>query len=230
MKSRHSYAVQKLKYLNSAFKIFSAITPKDLTKDDYIKYSATYNETNQQFNRWRNVYGKLTKLPVSISFFMCYFDAYLNDYKSIAVFEDDIMFNATVSDINTAIFELTAADHQLLYLGYCHIQCEAARKKGRKLSNLLFKLHDRTRAVCNHALIWRRELLRKFMERDSVVYWTHTNDNTLDLWTQDQNISKVVTKYDFVSQDRDNMGSFNANGWTSKSAEKKFKTKCDFVN
>ena len=35
MESRHEYATEKLKFLNSTFMLFSAITPDDLTKSDY---------------------------------------------------------------------------------------------------------------------------------------------------------------------------------------------------
>ena len=165
-----------------------------------------------------------------MSFFMCYYDAYVKGYNSIAVFEDDIVFNVDLEKMNTAIDDFFSIDLnvQVLFMGYCHILCKPANKRGKALTNTLFELHHQARAVCNHALIWKQKAIEKYMERENVVYWTHTNDNTLDLWMRQERIKKVVTKFEYVSQDREHMGSFNENNWKNKWEEKNFKRGCRF--
>jgi hypothetical protein len=77
MPNRLGYAKQKMGELNTTYKLFHAVQKEELAKVDYTHMSSTYDKKNP------NLYLQFTKLPVSLSFFMCYYDAYLNGYDTI---------------------------------------------------------------------------------------------------------------------------------------------------
>ena len=77
MPNRLGYAKQKMGELNTTYKLFNAVQKEDLAIVDYTHMSHTFEKKNQGY------YHKFTKLPVSLSFFMCYYDAYLNGYDTI---------------------------------------------------------------------------------------------------------------------------------------------------
>ena len=123
-----------------------AITPKDLSFFEYLAYSTTYNPGS-------DIYGKLTKLPVHLSYCLCMYHAMISKYKIIMIFEDDIEFDCSPSDLEKyveAFYDEPTID--VLYLGYCHLNCKLPTKK---INSQMVAISDKAFLLCKHAMIHR---------------------------------------------------------------------------
>lgn len=96
---------------------------------------------------------RMTLLPLCISFFTCYYDAYVNGYNSILVLEDDIRFAVEVNTIFAAIREYyTVRDCEIFYLGYCY-PSTCSKEQFLQLGKHIFHASDTFTAACTHALV-----------------------------------------------------------------------------
>lgn len=205
MPDRRAYASGMLEHFGQKYKMLDAITPKDLSPEDYENLSETLNSRN----RW--LYKKMTKLPVCLSFFMCYFDAYQNGYDTIAIVEDDIKFTVGMDRIEAAISEFKKADATVLFLGYCWANCAKMRREGVQISENLYSVPKNVQLLCNHALVMKSDFIKRYMTRHEVTYWRHRNDHTLSDYLRNHGIKKVVTPKAYIVQNREEMGSNNEN-------------------
>lgn len=203
MPSRKEYAKGKMAELGVRYKFFDAIKPDDLDMDDYRRLSQTYHPLN------RMLFRQMTKLPVALSFFMVYWDAYVNGYETIMVLEDDIIFEVSRASIFEAVEEFKRVDCEVLFLGYCWASCD--RSNFTQISENLHKTNTNAQLLCNHALVMKKSFLKKYMERDRPTYWTTRNDHTLSDFLKGNNISRCVTTKGYVSQNRKELGSNNNN-------------------
>jgi len=155
------------------------------------------------------LYKQMTKLPVCLSFFMCYWDAYTSGYSTIAVFEDDIKLVASIDQVLAAIREFKKLpEGEILFLGYCWANCE---QQFEQVSENLYRAPTNVQLLCNHALVMKKEFLKKFMERHRPNFWRTRNDHTLSDFLQRQQIGKFVTPKAYVNQNRAELGSNNGN-------------------
>lgn len=202
MPSRLSYIKGKLSEMKVNYKLFNAVKPDDLTKEDYERMSETFNPKNKM------LYKRMTKLPVCLSFFMCYYDAYVNKYENVLILEDDIKYNVTLDRINQTIEEFKKIDAEVLFLGYCWAHCD---KEYTQVTENLYKAPRDTPLLCNHALVMKDSFIRKYMERENPTYWTNRNDHTLSDYLRDNDVFKCVPPKAMIVQNRAEMGSNNEN-------------------
>ena len=105
------------------FLIFNAITSSNISTSQYKKLSNTFDEKSPLFN-------KSTKLAVHLSYLSCMYHAFVNNYKYILIFQDDIFFKVPLKNMKDTIHEfLQNHDMQLLYLGYCFRDCHIPFQK-----------------------------------------------------------------------------------------------------
>merc|ERR1712110_881168 len=102
MPERYDYTKKMINEFGQNYKSFKAITPDDLTENDYHTLSQTFDPKDRKFGV-ETIYKKKTKLPVALSFFMCYYDAYINKYNFTMVLEDDIKYGVEMTQITKAI-------------------------------------------------------------------------------------------------------------------------------
>jgi hypothetical protein len=200
MPDRIDHVTQKMKELGGDYKLFSAIRPDLLGYIDYLTMSPTYIPGFKSFT-------KKSKLCVALSFFMCYYDAYLNGYDSICVFEDDIDFPQGTPNIKKSIQEFkNIPEFEVFYMGYCRVPCNMVTPH-RVSTNLL----DMTgiRIACNQGLCMKRSFLKKYTS-GPLFYLIH-NDETLTYFCIRNGIGVVVPNKELVSQRRKEMGSNNGN-------------------
>ena len=209
MPKRKEYAKKQLELLKTKYKMFNAITPKDLTSEDYSKMSQTYSPLNVF------LYKQMTKLPVCLSFFMCYYDAYVNNYDTILVLEDDIKLKVSVDKIYGAIRDFKTTEFEIMFLGYCWAYCNMTYPS---ITEHLYKAPTETQLLCNHAMVMKKSFIKKYMERDEVTFWRHRNDHTLSDYLKNNKIEKCVTSPDYISQNREELGSNNGNNRSLPSA------------
>ena len=202
MPERISYIEGKLSEMNTRYKLLHAVKPDDLNKDDYERMSETFNPKNKM------LYNRMTKLPVCLSFFMCYYDAYVHGYDTILVLEDDIKYNVSLDRIKQAIDEFKKIDAEILFLGYCWANCD---KEYTQITENLFRAPKETQLLCNHALVIKNSFIKKYMEREKPTYWKNRNDHTLSNYLRDNDIFKCVPSKAYINQNRAELGSNNEN-------------------
>lgn len=203
MPSRLEYIKGVVEQLKCQYTLFHAISPKDLTPEDYSNMSETFNPSNKM------LYKKMTKLPVCLSFFMCYWDAYTKGYNTIMVLEDDVKFMVSLDLIHAAINEFKKTlEADILFLGYCWANC--AKKFEQKTENT-YKAPQDVQLLCNHALVMKGSFLREFMTRERPTFWNNRNDHTLSNYLRTHDVGKFVTPKAYVNQNRVAMGSNNEN-------------------
>ena len=204
MKNREDYVRKQMGGLGCPYKMFHAITPNDLSYLDYFVMSSTYIP-------YRNpgIYRKFTRLPVGLSFFMCYLDAYKNGYKTIMVLEDDIKFNTSIEELKKTIGEWKSTYCKIMYMGYCHLNCKKASYK--ELTPTVYQVVSEQKMVCNHALLIKREMLEKYFQIFHFWYMDRQNDNVLDRFVRSNNIPRCVPPRGYIQQNVHMLGSNNEN-------------------
>lgn len=203
MPDRLSYIRGKLGEMRTRYKLFHAVKPDDLTKEDYEGMSATFDSRNKM------MYKRMTKLPVCLSFFMCYYDAYVRGYDTILVLEDDIKFTVSLDRIRQAIGEFKKVDAaKVMFLGYCWANCD---KEYTQITENLHRAPRDTQLLCNHALVMKKTFISAYMERPNPTFWDNRNDHTLSNFLRDEDVFKVVPKKAYINQNRAEMGSNNEN-------------------
>ena len=103
MPQRKEYITKQINKLNLTCKYFDAITPSDLSTNEYNQLSNINNPKS-------DIFEKYTRLPVLLSFIMCFMDAIENKYETIVIFEDDIQLNVNKTILNESIQEFLNKD------------------------------------------------------------------------------------------------------------------------
>ena len=134
-----------------ACNFLNAITPADLTPEDYSELAS-----NELFKS-----KKKTRLPLQLSFTMCYLDAIKNGYSTIIVFEDDILLNADLSLIQKSISEFKTSNYSMFYMGYCYLNCNQSFKK---TNSLLVNVNDYSKMYCAHSIVYKVKYLKSLIK------------------------------------------------------------------
>ena len=205
MPDRIDYVKKQMEKLETPYKLLHAISPKQLSIIDYLTISP-----NVHLNPFSRLFKRFTKLPVSLSFFMCYYDAYLNGYDSISIFEDDIMFDVSPGEIKKLTSEFVDSDQEVLFLGYCWHKCKN-KTEYKQVSPNLYQTPPRKGILCNHALAMKREFFAKYVNRSPIIFYTRTNDKTLSRYMVRHNTKKAIPIEPVVFQNVPLLGSNNEN-------------------
>ena len=149
MPQRKEYITKQINQLELTCKYFDAITPSDLSTDDYNNLSDINSPKS-------NIYNKNTRLPVLLSFITCFIDALENGYTTIIVFEDDIKINVNKTVLNEGIQEFLNSKCDIFYMGYCYMNCNQLLNV-HKYKNIV-EVEDRN-ILCCHSLCIKTEML-----------------------------------------------------------------------
>jgi len=201
MPDRIEYATDQMNRLGTSYTLFNAISPKDLNVLDYLTMSRTYIPGHRYFK-------KMTKLPVALSFFMCYYDAYLKGYDSICIFEDDIHFPHGKDKLVPTLNEWKDSNTDVLFLGYCHLKCHGGFKQ---ISNNLMKVPTNKGILCNHAVAMKKDFIARYVNRSPFLFYHINNDQDVSSYMQRNNVSKAIPKQPIVYQNVSELGSNNEN-------------------
>ena len=199
MPERRAHISGILGKLGLRHKILDAITEDDLSVDDYASLSETFGKKNKL------LFQQMSKLPVSLSFFVCYYDAYLKGYDRVAVLEDDVKITVEVPTLLGALTEFRETKDDacgLLLLGYCCADCRKVKRLSKRVSQNLFEFEG-INFLCNHALVFKRELIERLVTREEATYWRNRNDHTLMKFILDKKEKVCVPPHSLVDQDRE---------------------------
>ena len=83
---------------------------------------------------------------------MCMMDAMKHGYKTIIIFEDDIVVNVDSDPLNESLKEFQKSPYEMFYMGYCHMSCnqEFDKEKHKYIVEVPNK-----KLVCHHAIVMK---------------------------------------------------------------------------
>lgn len=185
MPDRKDYMINKLNQLNVNYTLFDAITPSDLSLSDYTAL------TNS-----KRFIDKKTRLPVQLSFTMCYINAIKNRYTNIIVFEDDLIINADFQTINNSINEFTKSNFVMFYMGYCELNC----KQPFTIDKLLVNVPDYSKLWCCHSICYKVKYLPE------LINYIYPMDNEFDIkiieFLKDKKYKVCIPRTVYFDQDK----------------------------
>jgi len=206
MPERKEYIEEALQELGVRTKVLNAVVVEELTEDDYIALSDTFTK-----GAHKQIYGRKTILPVSLSFFMCYYDAYVNGYSTIMVVEDDAMVTVEVEKVLATFNEFKDQDCTVLFLGYCYADCRQLQKSVARVSDNLmqYETHKGITPLCNHALVMKSDFVKGYMERSDATFWKEPTDHDLMRYLVERKEKVCVPPKAFMGQNRKEFGESN---------------------
>jgi GR25 family glycosyltransferase involved in LPS biosynthesis len=151
MPDRVNYMKKKLNEIGISYTLFNAITPNDLTPEDYTALTGS-----------ERFVVKKTRLPVQLSFTMCYLDAIKRGYSTIVIFEDDIVINAENKIVIPSISEFLKSDYAMFYMGYCELECNQVFNN--KEHKYIVNVPDYSKLWCCHAICYKVKYLPELIE------------------------------------------------------------------
>ena len=196
------YMPQRLKYISTQINklgvsctYFNAITPNDLTMEDYDLLSIVHNPLSR-------IYKKYTRLCVLLSFVMCFIHALEHGYSTIAIFEDDMKILTNESQLQQGLEDFHTSDCDLFYMGYCFLQCGQPVRK----MNTLIEIADKD-LLCCHSMCIKTKVLSGLIK---YCFPMRTNSDELfrDYYIRN-NIKVCVPKTVYFTQNRKDLGSLN---------------------
>ena len=116
MPNRKEYITKQINTLGVTCTYFDAISPKDLTTEDYDTLSSINNPRS-------DIFKKYTRLAVLLSFILCFMDSLEKGYSTIIVFEDDMSINVDLQTLNESLTEFKNSYCDIFYMGYCFLNC-----------------------------------------------------------------------------------------------------------
>ena len=197
MPQRKEYITKQINKLNLTCKYFDAITPSDLSTNEYNQLSNINNPKS-------DIFQKYTRLPVLLSFIMCFMDAVKNNYHTIIIFEDDIQINVNNTTLNEGIQEFLNSNCDIFYMGYCYMNCNQLTNL-HKYRNLV-EVEDRN-ILCCHALCIKTEMLPGLI--NFCFPMINNSDELFRNYFMLNNIKVCVPRQAYFTQNRDAVESLN---------------------
>jgi len=194
MPQRKDYMIKTLNSLKMNYTLFNAITPSDLTEKDYLDLSTTKDPSSKLF-------GHPTRLPLQLSFTMCYLDAIKKGYTTIIVFEDDIVVKVDTQTLINSISKFKNSDYVFFYMGYCWMDC-----KQKFTIQELVDVPDK-QLYCCHAICYKVKYLPGLIK--SMYPMTNNLDNNVVKFVQDNKYKVCVPTSTFFDQNRTDFGTLN---------------------
>ena len=177
-----------------------AIFPVDLTDVDYDTLSYT------NYIYCTKMYKKKTRLPVQLSFVMCLIDALKKGYKTITIFEDDIVIDVDPQILDDSLDEFRKSDYDIFYMGYCYLWCN--QKFDTKKHEYIVEVPNR-RALCTHAVTLKTSYLAEMIEY--MFPMSVQSDQAMRSYFGETKRGVCVPKFNYVYQDIINHGTQNEN-------------------
>lgn len=197
---------------------FEGVTPKDLTKKDFVEWSTTYLYGPPihtchicSHNSWHpTIYEKPSKFCVHYSYLHCLYDAIQNNHPSeyTLIFEDDIFFQGESQDLVKTVEEFMSQDMDVLYLGFGHCK-EGYKLKPTPPCEKIIELPRNQSIICKHAILYKNAYIQKmFWKLLPLVDCSDVHFNHVNIC---EGARVCIPTTPFVFQDRPKFGSFNSN-------------------
>ena len=150
---------------------FDGLQKEDITKHDYQKLSTVHfigpNVAPCNICRYVNahssLHGKPTKLAVHLSYISCIHHAVTHSDKDyVLIFEDDIYFDVTKSELDVYLDEFHEQGYDVMYLGFCYCKKGESLKPASSMERLIC-LPPNQSISCKHAILYRRSYMKNLL-------------------------------------------------------------------
>lgn len=202
------YMPERLEYIKTLFVkekienvIFvKAVVDSDLTEFDQAVFSNALNKNSI-------LYGKPTKLAVHLSYLLCMYHALSSKYDTILILEDDVIFAKPWAEILNYIQEFMSHNVlDILYLGYCYLNCNAVVTP---LDKNIVQLDNKTGILCKHAIVHRTRYFHHFFKIHEKL--TQYSDHYFNQYYKKYGIHRGILKSPVIFQNRKELKSLNNN-------------------
>ena len=197
MPERKKYITEKLNSLDINYKLFNAITPKDLSYHEYDNLSYT-NDSDYE------IYNIPTRLALQMSFTVCFMDAIKNNYKTIMIFEDDIIVNVDLKTLTNSLNIFKKSDYALFYMGYCLMNC--TQNFNLENSDILINVPDKS-VACAHAICYKVKYLPSLI--NNIFPMSYNFDNNITMFVKKYKLDICVPSKPYFEQNRIQLGTLN---------------------
>jgi hypothetical protein len=187
MPDRKNYMKRVLSQLGYNYHLLDAVTPADINQSTYKTLAGT------DFFR----YTKKTRLPLQLSFTMCYLNAIKKGYSTIIVFEDDITVNVNNRVLEDSIKEFKNSKYSMFYMGYCYLNCNQPFQKGE---SSLINVPDYSKLWCAHSICYKVKYLEDLI--DYLYPMTEEFDVQLVNFIKRYSYRVCIPKEVYFSQDK----------------------------
>jgi len=189
---RESYIQSVLNQIPFSICYFKSITPNDISNEEYnsLVFTKTYRKT---------------VLACMLSFTMCAIDALRNKKDVFGLFEDDIKINekANLEELSGCIDEFKQSEFDVLYLGYCKLNCNQNFKPLSKYQ-YLYSVPNKS-ILCNHAIMIKTNILPSMIKDFYPMVFAH--DFQQIRFYKKNNIKICIPKIPFFIQNKEDVTS-----------------------
>uniref|UniRef100_A0A6C0B0P2 Glycosyl transferase family 25 domain-containing protein n=1 Tax=viral metagenome TaxID=1070528 RepID=A0A6C0B0P2_9ZZZZ len=198
MPQRKDYITSQMNNLGITFTYFNAITPQDLKPEEYDNISYTNKEGSR-------IYKRYTRLPVLLSFILCFIDAVKKGYSTIVIFEDDISILVDKKLLNESLLEFKNSNMDAFYMGYCFLNCGQNVTKYKNIVKL-----SNPDIICGHSMAIKTKILPGLI--NYCFPMTTASDELFREYYIKNKINVCVPKNAYFIQNRESLGSLNESG------------------
>jgi len=204
MPERRNYAEETLNKLNLNITFFDAVKPENLSLYEYNILSETYNPSNKL------MYKKMTKLPVHLSYTMCFLDALQKGFKTIIIFEDDIIIEVSKKILIDSIQEFLNSYFIMFYMGYCWIHPTTCNKNRFDTTSFDYLVEPYSKTLfCNHAILFKMEYIPELL--DFIYPMDNYSDDMFSHFFRKKGYKICVPRTPYFNQNRKTLNSLNEN-------------------
>jgi GR25 family glycosyltransferase involved in LPS biosynthesis len=196
MPQRKEYITSQINKLGINAVYFDAIKPSDLTESDYKSLSLTHDPRSR-------IYKKYTRFAVLMSFIMCFMDSLVKGYRTILIFEDDIIVNVTLETLINSIREFNGNPLDVFYMGYCFLNCNESVDNSYKY---LVKLKNPD-LLCCQSICLKTNILPGLI--DYCFPMVTASDEMFRNFYIENNVNVCVPKSVYFTQNRSSLESLN---------------------
>jgi len=195
MPQRKEYITEQINKLGVTCTYFEAVKPSDLTDNDYN----TLSNINDPRSR---IYQKYTRLPVLLSFMLCFIDSLEKGYSTIVIFEDDMTITVSPELLDESLIEFSKSDIGVFYMGYCFLNCGQSYSEYKNI----IEISDRD-LLCCHAMAIKTSILP-----DLIKYCFPMRTGSDEMFRDYYKLNKIkvgVPRKVYFSQNRNSLDSLN---------------------
>jgi hypothetical protein len=194
MPKRKKYMISVFDKMKLNYTFFNAITPSDISRYEYDTLSTTNIIESK-------LYNKNTRLPLQLSFTMCYLDAIKKRYNTIIIFEDDIIVKVDTRTLIDSISDFKRSNYIFFYMGYCWMNC-----KQQFTIDKLINVPDKE-LYCCHSICYKVKYLPSLIK--SIYPMNDNLDNNIVNFIKQNNYKVCVPTTTYFDQNRSVLGTLN---------------------
>ena len=135
------------------------------------------------------------------------YHAWKHNFKYVLIFEDDLLFTEPVSELIRISHSFATQNvGDVLYLGYCHLDCNV---EAQPIDEDMVMLPYNVPIRCKHAMIHKMDYVGDFLKNHGKL--KQRSDVHFEKYYRQNKIKRVICRKPFIFQNRLDLKSHNEN-------------------